>query len=129
MKSPSSKFYRDFILVIIFCAAGAYTIAKFGLQVDVPISFWLSTALLSAITLFVHRILVRANSKRPQAFVTYFMGTLTGKLLLSVIILFVVGVVDPDHLKFTAIGFFVVYALLTTVELLHLLRLVRNTDP
>lgn len=127
MKSVHSKFYRDFIIVLLICIAGAILIARFALQTTVPVSFWISLAFIGAITVFIHKILVGANSKRPQTFVTYFMGALTGKLLLSAMILLVVGVLDPGHLKFTGIGFFIAYVLLTVIEFVHLLPLVRNS--
>lgn len=125
---PASKFYRDFAVVLVLCTLGAFVVSRFFLHHPVPVSFWLSTAVISIATLAIYKILISANSKRPQLFVAYFMGTLTGKLFLSAMILLVVGLTDRAHLKFTGVGFFIVYALLTAVELIHLLPLVRNSD-
>ena len=127
MKS-ASKFYRDFSIVIILCAVGAWVVSHYALHSSVPVSFWLSLIFISGVTFFIHKTLVSANTKRPQLFVTWFMGALTGKLLLSAMILLVIGLTDRAHLKFTGIGFFVAYVLLTTVELVHLLPLVRNSN-
>lgn len=67
------------------------------------------------------------ENKRPVVFVNYFMGFLTVKLMLSAAMLLVVGLADRENLKFAAVGYFIVYALLTTVELKNLLPLVRNS--
>lgn len=125
--NSASKFYRDLSIVVLLCAICAWLVANYVLHNSVPLSFWLSLILISLITFFMHKVLVSANAKRPQIFVAYFMGALTGKLLLSAMILLIVGLTDRAHLRFTGIGFFIAYALLTTVELVHLLPLVRNS--
>lgn len=124
---PSSKFYRDFFIVIAVCAVGAWVVSNYALHNPVPVSFWLSLIFIGGITFFIHKALVSANTKRPQVFVTWFMGALTGKLLLSAMVLLVIGLTDRAHLKFTGIGFFIAYVLLTLVQLVHLLPLVRNS--
>ncbi len=125
--TSNSKFYRDLSLVVLLCAVCAWLAASYILHSAVPVSFWLSLIFIGLITFLVHKVLVSANAKRPQIFVAYFMGALTGKLLLSAMILLIVGLTDRTHLKFTGIGFFIAYALLTTVELVHLLPLIRNS--
>lgn len=123
-----SKFYRDLIILLIIGIAGVYCISHFYLEQSVPTSFWLSLTFIVITTIVIHRVLLDANTKRPQLFVAYFMGTLTGKLFLSAMILLVVGMVDRPHLKFTAVAYFAFYALLTVVELKHLLPLVRSEN-
>jgi FtsH-binding integral membrane protein len=123
-----SAFGRDLIIVSALSALSAWLIATMGLDRAVPLSFWLSLAFIIAATVAIHIILVRANKKRPQIFVAYFMGALAVKIFLSAILLLAIGYFNPASLKFTAIGFFVVYALLTAVELRHLLPLVRRSS-
>jgi|SRR5690554_477416 len=129
MKEHKRRFLRDFIIVVVGCSAGAFVVAKYSLHQNVPTSFWIAMAVISVITFYIHKILMDANeNKRPQVFVNYFMASLTVKLLLSAMILLLVGLLDRENLKFTAVAFFVAYALLTFVELKNLLPLVRNSN-
>lgn len=121
-----SKFYRDLTILLVIGIGGVFAVSHFFLAQAVPISFWLSLAFIVITTVIIHRVLIDANKKRPQLFVAYFMGTLTGKLFLSAMLMLVVGMVDRPHLKFTAVAYFAFYALLTVVELKHLLPLVRS---
>ncbi len=121
-------FYRDIIIATIAAGAGAWAIAKFGLNIAVPLSFWISLAIVFIMTWIIHGVMVKANDKRPQLFVTYFMGTLTAKLFISAMVLVSVGVLDRDNLTFTAIGYFLSYILLTGLEIRYLLPLVRNSN-
>ncbi len=122
------KFYRDLVIVLLIGIIGAIAAADFFLSSSVPLSFWLSLAFIVITTIIIHRVLLQANEKRPALFVAYFMGTLTGKLFLSAMILLVVGMVDRPHLKFTAVAYFAFYAILMVVELKHLLPLVRSKN-
>lgn len=129
MKEHNKRFQREFFAVVIACCLGAFLVAKYSLNQNVPTSFWIAMAIISIATFYIHKILLDANQhKRPQVFVNYFMGALTVKLLLSAMLLLVVGLLDRANLKFTAVAFFIAYALLTAVELKNLLPLVRNSD-
>jgi hypothetical protein len=122
-----SSFYRDFIIVTLLGIAGPFSISHFYLHDQVPLSYWISMAVISIVTVLIHKLLVSANDKRPQLFVAYFMGTLTGKIFLSGIILIAVAFVDKPNLTYTALGYFAMYILLMAIELRHLLPLVRNS--
>lgn len=121
-------FYRDFGIVVLLSALGAYLTAAFYLNIPVPTSFWLSLGFIAILSLVIHQMLFAAAKKRPQLFVAWFMGALTAKLFLSAILMVIVGLTDPDNLKFTAIGFLISYILLTVVEIRHLLPLMKNVD-
>ena len=123
-----SAFYRDFVIVLVLGIVGLYLISQYVLGTSIPKSLWISLGLISVATLIIHNVMMKAFDKRPQLFVAYFMGTLTGKLFLSAMILLVVGMMDRDNLKFTAIAYFAFYVLLTTVELKNLLPLLRSKN-
>lgn len=128
MKDINSKFLREFSIVVVLCLLGAYLVATYVLHRSVPLSFWIMTAIISIATFIIHRVLIDANeNKRPQVFVNYFMGFLTVKLMLSAAMLLILGLTDRENLKFSAVGYFIVYALLTAVELKNLIPLVRNS--
>lgn len=122
------KFILEASVVLVVSYLSGWAISKFVLQTDVAISFWITTILLFALNIVSHRFLLKANQKRPQIFVASFMGALTAKLFLSAILLVAVGVIVPAELKFTAIGYFIIYAILTGVDIKNLLPYIRSSN-
>lgn len=122
------KFILEASVVLVVSYLSGWAISKFVLQKDVAISFWITTILLFALNIVSHRFLLKANQKRPQIFVASFMGALTAKLFLSAILLVAVGVIVPAELKFTAIGYFIIYAILTGVDIKNLLPYIRSSN-
>lgn len=120
------KFSVTLALIFALNAAGAFAAAKLAERGDVPFSYWLSLIFIAALTYIVHRQLIAANEKRAQLFVTYFMGALTVKLFLSVILLVVVGLTAKDELAFTAVGYMIAYAVFTAAEVKDLLPRMKN---
>lgn len=124
----NAKFNRDLIIISVLTGVGAWASAQFFLNQPVPLSFWLSFALLIVASFFIHRFLVQANDKRPQIFVASFMGSLGAKLFLSGIVLMMVGFLDRPNLKFTTVGYLIGYMLLLVAEIQSLLPLVRSSS-
>ena len=98
------------------------------MHTPLPISFVVGFAFFAVVAFFVRNFLVRANRKRPQIFVASFIGTLAGKLFLSIVILVVAGLLDGANFKFTALAYLVGYFALSAVEIRNLLPLVRRND-
>ena len=129
MKKHITAFKREFFAVVIACVAGSILIAKYVLEQNVPLSFWIALAFISIATYVIFNFLINANkNKRPQVFVNYFMASLTAKLLGSAFLLLAVGLIDRANLKFTAIAFFIAYALLSFVELKNLVPFLKNSN-
>lgn len=123
----NNAFLRDLVIITTLVCLGAWLSASQLLGQSVPFSFWLSMALLTITSFFIHRFLVKANTKRPQIFVASFMGSLTAKLFLSAIILVLVGVLDKDNLKFTAVGYIIGYMLFLVAEIKNILPIIRSS--
>lgn len=129
--SASAKdraFLRDLIIIVLLVAGIAWAIARYAFDQELPLSFTVSFGILAIIAWFTYGFLVRANRKRPQIFVARFMGALSAKLFLSIIILVVAGLLDKENFKFTAIAYLIGYLLLSINEIRHLLPLVRKSD-
>jgi branched-subunit amino acid ABC-type transport system permease component len=124
----NKNFLRDTIIISAAVAAGAWFSANLFLKMDIPISFWITFAILVILSLAIHRFLVRSNEKRPQIFVANFMGSLAVKLFLSAILLVLVGVLDKSSLPFTAIGYLIGYFLFLIAEVRNLLPLIRSSS-
>jgi len=122
------SFFRDFAIVIVISSASKFLVARYFMEINVPKTSWIGFFFISALTLIVHNFLVKASTKRPQLFVASFMGALTVKLLLSALFLVVIGLMAKEELKFTAISFFILYALLTIVDIKSLLPILRSDN-
>lgn len=121
------KFLRSFLLITALNVAGAWAVAQYLMDITVPIAYWFSLAFIALLTLVIHRLLLKANDKRPQLFVSFFMGALTVKLFFSAIVLLAVGLIAKDQLTFTALAYLVAYVLYTAAEIADLLPRMRNT--
>ncbi len=120
------KFALTLVLILALNAAGAIAAAALSDRGEVPFSYWISLIFIAALTYIVHRQLIAANEKRAQLFVTYFMGALTVKLFLSVILLVAIGLTAKEELAFTAVGYMIAYALFTAAEVKDLLPRMKN---
>jgi len=119
-------FLKDFAIVVALASGLKALLAHYMLDMPVPLTSWIGFLFISALTLIIHNFLVKASKKRPQLFVASFMGALTAKLLLSAVFLVLIGVLVKDELKFTAISYFILYALLTIVDIKSLLPILRS---
>lgn len=123
---------RSFLITLMILTAanvlGAFVSANYFLDTGVPFSYWLSLSFIAVLTYIVHKQLIAANEKRAQLFVAYFMGALTVKLFLSVILLIVIGLVVREELAFTAVGYMIAYVLFTTAEIKDLLPRMKNPE-
>jgi len=126
--SSNFSFFRDFTIVIVISILSKFLIARYALDMDVPVTSWVGYLFISVLTVIVHNFLIKASHKRPQLFVASFMGALTAKLLLSAMFLIIVGVLLKEELKFTAISYFILYALLTIVDIKSLLPILRSDN-
>ncbi len=121
-----THYYRNFILSTAIIIVGAYVWAHFTID-RVPPTTWLCLGFLIALSLAVHRFMEKANKKRPQIFIAWFMGLQGAKIFLSASIILIVGLLDREHLKYNAIVFLVAYALYTTIEIGYMVPKVKNT--
>lgn len=123
---------RSFLITLTILTAanviGAYVSANYFLDSPVPFSYWLSLSFIAVLTYIVHKQLIAANEKRAQLFVAYFMGALTVKLFLSVILLIAIGLVVREELAFTAVGYMIAYVLFTIAEIKDLLPRMKNPE-
>ena len=124
--NPTFRFLRHLTIATVLIVAAVLLVAVYALHTAVPLSFWICLVFLLLLFGFVFQTLIKANQKKPQTFVTVFLGTLTGKLFLSAIVILVVGLIDRESLKFTAIAYFVAYVTFSFLEIKNLLPLIKN---
>lgn len=101
--------------------AGAWLVAEYVMGHPLPAGFIIGFGVLALATYLIVLYLIRASKKRPQVFVTGFIGSLGAKLFLSMIILVVAGLLQGDYFRFTALAYLVGYFALSAVEISSLL--------
>ncbi len=79
-------------------------------------------------TLLVHQSLMKQIDKRPQAFVTYFMGGMTAKLLSSLGILLVVLYTNREIKVAYTLLFMIYYLAFTVLSVLTLFKALKQKN-
>lgn len=74
------------------------------------------------INLLMHNILVNTAKNQPKKFVNRFMGLTTGKMMISLIFVLIVGLASRPDFKAPAITFVVFYLLFMVLEVLFIVR-------
>lgn len=112
--------------ILIWAVVNAMVL--FGLDyyianVQIPIVSYLFLGLFAIITFLIHQWLIAANQKSPQQFVTFFMGSITLKLFLTVTVLFVYLYLNREERIPVALSFMSTYLLFTVIEVVSLYKL------
>ncbi|GAB5538310.1 MAG: hypothetical protein Salg2KO_04130 [Salibacteraceae bacterium] len=71
-----------------------------------------------------HLVLIKVEN--PKHFVNYYMGFSGGKLMLSLFLLLIYGLLDPEYLRPFAFSFLLVYFTFTAFEIVRLLKHLKN---
>lgn len=74
------------------------------------------------INLLMHNILVNTAKNAPKKFVNRFMGLTTGKMMISLIFVLIVGLASRPDFKAPSITFVVFYLLFMVLEVLFIVR-------
>lgn len=78
------------------------------------------------LTVRIHKWLLDANEKSPKLFVTYFMGSISVKLFLTLIALFIYIYLNREERVEVALSFFVTYVTFTGLEVTTLYNKLRS---
>lgn len=80
------------------------------------------------ITLLIHSVLLKQINKRSQLFINYFMGSMTVKLFLSMILLLVVLYTQPNVRVSFALIFMFMYLVYTALSVVVLFKKLRQNS-
>lgn len=80
------------------------------------------------ITSLIHSVLLKQINKRPQLFVNYFMGSMTVKLFLSMILLLVVLYSTPTVRISFALIFMLMYLIYTAVSVVVVFKKLKQNS-
>lgn len=80
------------------------------------------------ITLLIHSVLFKQINKRPQLFINYFMGSMTVKLFLSMVLLLVVLYTQPNVRVSFALIFMFMYLVYTALSIVVLFKKLRQNS-
>ncbi len=91
------------------------------LQIPFSNLYYIFYGYLFVITLLIHKLLSSQINKRPQAFVTYFMGAMSVKLFLSLIIMLFVLWFNREIKIQLAVVFMILYLAYTFLSVMTIL--------
>jgi hypothetical protein len=91
---------------------------------DFKVSIYFLYAFMIVLTFLFDRLLVTETS--PNRFINYYMGFSGGKLILSLFILLLYGILDKAYLRPFAASFLVIYFSFTSLEIVRLVRHLKN---
>lgn len=97
-----------------------------AMQIPFSNLYYIFYVYLYGITLLIHYILNSKIHKKPQAFVTYFMGAMSVKLFLSLIIMLIVLWFNRDIKVQLAVVFMVLYLFYTLLSVLSIIPKLRQ---
>ena len=122
-----AKFFRSIFLLTIFLIGAQFLVFDLLELTFIPIyaSFYV---ILFGITLLSHKMLVNLKGKRPQLFVTYFMGAMTLKLFASLILMLIVLWFNREIKIQLATVFMILYLAYTAFSIISLLPHLKNTS-
>jgi hypothetical protein len=80
------------------------------------------------LTYTLSRMILKANAKSPQRFVTAFMGAVTLKLLISAFFLLVYLYITKEHKVVVSLGVFAIYIVNTWLMISFLMKQVSHNN-
>lgn len=107
-------------LMAVFIIAIFYTLDRGVESVTTPWVVYGFVVVFAVFTAVIHHILVRTNEKNPKLFITYFMGSISLKLFLTLIFLLLYIFFNPHEKIVVGIGVLVVYISFTAFETISL---------
>lgn len=125
---------NKFILKLVVLSAFLFSLqfAVFQkLQIDLTLIYSLFYVFLMGITMISHLIIMKQIGKRPQLFVTYFMGSMTVKLFISLGIMLITiwfNREDKFPLAITFMGLYFSYTFLSISAILPHLKSGKKSD-
>jgi len=118
-------YIKQVALLSLLLTALALLLRKF-IYPEAPLFAMLVPAGMGAITLLIHRMMMKADTISPQRFLTAFMGGISVKMFAGLIAL-AIFLYSSDAMKAeVAIWFFMVYMTFTVFEVLWMQRYLRS---
>lgn len=88
------------------------------------LSIYLIYGFMIGLSFFFERVL--RNEENPNRFINYYMGFSGGKLILSLFVLLIYGLLDPAYLRPFAASFLLIYFSFTSFEIVRLVQHLKN---
>lgn len=97
-------------------ALAFFALDHFVERIYMPPVNYVFVVVFGVLTVRIHKWLLSANEKSPKLFVTYFMGSISVKLFLTLIALLIYIYINREERVEVALSFFVTYVAFTVLE-------------
>ncbi len=118
--TKSFWFRTSFLALVLWTLL--YLSALFSSNLSFPLVVYIFIGVFGLLTIGIHHLLMSANEKSPQRFVTYFMGSVSAKLFLTLIFLLLYLYFNREERVVVALSVFGTYVVFTTLEVVSLYR-------
>jgi hypothetical protein len=115
-------FWIRTLLIAVTLSAFLFGFELVVARLSFPLAVYLFVWAFALLTIGIHNLLMSANEKSPQRFVTYFMGSVSVKLFSTLIFLFVYLYFNREDRIAVALSVFGTYVVFTALEVLTLYR-------
>ena len=117
----TSFWFRTSLMALVLWTL-LYLSSLFSSNLDFPAVVYIFIGVFGLLTIGIHNLLMSANEKSPQRFVTYFMGSVSAKLFLTLIFLLLYLYFNRNERVVVALSVFGTYVVFTTLEVVSLYR-------
>lgn len=122
-----NTFYFAILLLTIVIGAAHFLVNQYFLF-QWHNQYWILYVYFPSITAVIYSVLSSKIDKRPQEFVTYFMGSMSVKLFFSLALLLVVLYTVPEARPDFAVIFMVMYFFYTTLSVIILFKKLKQNS-
>lgn len=122
------NFLARLTLLTVMLAVVAYGLAYLQPSLNLPALLPALLAYFFVFTLLVHGILIVAGQDRTEMSIAYFIATITGKLLVSLIVIGLLAYLFPEQMVGLVISFFILYIIFTVFEIISLLPILTGNN-
>ena len=125
---PLLQFASKLTILTITLTGLVYGMAYFVPSLTPPVLLPFMLSYFYVYTLLVHGILMAASKDQTQMSIAYFLATITGKLILNVIVIGLLAYLFPAQMVELVISFFLLYIIFTVFEILYLAPVLRRNN-
>jgi hypothetical protein len=116
------SFNGSLILTSTFLLACSWVVLEYFLLMPKLYVVYLIVGYMALLTWFVHNWLVKSIAKRPAQFVASFIGAISLKMLLSILVVGLLAYFNRPSIKIIGVSFIVYYFTYTALNIKFLLK-------
>jgi hypothetical protein len=115
-------FKTSFFCLTVFLLVASWVVLQYVLVMQNLFVIYIIIIYMAVLTFLIHNWLTKAIAKRPAQFVASFIGAITIKMLLSLVLVGIIAYFNKPSIKIIGVSFIVYYFAYTALNVRFLLR-------